>query len=131
MTDPNLSIRAVIYDVLTGKILRHLSGPRFMMPLQVGEGEGWAEGEGADTTHYVSPGPTRAIAPRPPCPAVLTGANLTDIPLPATLFIDGTAHELPAGGDDFVELEFDYPATYQLRLECWPFLDTEFTFTQP
>ena len=81
----------------------------------------WVAGEFYDTDHYVYSG---AVMPRPYNPASLTGKVLTDLPVPSTIYVNGQPYDCL---EPTVELEFDQPGTYRVRVECWPYLDKEFT----
>jgi len=56
---------------------------------------------------------------RPASPVTRTDLTLHDVPNGATLWINGVSY--PAEGE--VELEFPLPGTFNLRVECFPFLD--------
>lgn len=69
------------------------------------------------TTHYVLDG---ELIKRHAQATTLTGLWLTNLPIPSTLYIDGTAYLV----DQFtVELDFPLPGTYSLRVEAFPYLD--------
>lgn len=85
----------------------------------------WVEGDWLNKDVYVKDG---RVTPRPANPAKLDGLTLTDLPSPGTLHIDGAAYPYE---DSTVELEFDHPGTYKVRVESWPYLDKEFTVENP
>lgn len=58
---------------------------------------------------------------RQPCPAVADGLWLRGVRPGSTIHIDGQAYECEEGGD--VELSFQYPGTYTVRVDRWPYLD--------
>jgi hypothetical protein len=77
---------------------------------------------GADlNTEYVDAG---VIKPRPACPAVLTGYQLTHLPAPCTITIGDSGYQAT---ETVVDLEFDQPGVYTIKIEAWPYLDKEFT----
>ena len=79
-------------------------------------GQERVDGTFAGDTHYILDGePTE----RPSSPITRTDLTLHDVPNGATLFINGESY--PAEGE--VELEFPMAGSYQLRVECFPFLD--------
>lgn len=84
-------------------------------------GGGYVEGHYARETHYIDltdpDNPTPAE--RPASPVTRADLTLLDVPAGSTLWINGVSY--PAEGE--VELEFTYPGTYSLRVECFPFLD--------
>jgi len=66
---------------------------------------------------------------RPACPATLDGATLCNVPSNSVIAINRRQYPCPEGGD--VELEFDQPGTYRIRVTGWPYLDGEFTYENP
>ena len=75
--------------------------------------------------NYVSAGDVTA---RPDCPATLEGSQLTGLPVPSVITINGVAYPC---GDETAELEFDQPGSYQVVVSAWPYLDKEFTIENP
>lgn len=69
-----------------------------------------------DLTDPQNPTPTE----RPTQSTTLTGLELSNLPEGSTLYIDGTAY--PVTGTT-ATLDFPLPGTYQLRVECFPYLD--------
>ena len=55
----------------------------------------------------------------------LTGTTLSNLPVPCTILINGTPYECDS---DIVELEFDQPTTYTIRVESWPYQDWSTTY---
>jgi hypothetical protein len=68
------------------------------------------------STHYVLNG---QVTERPASPVTISGFTLHDVPAGSTVWCDDQGY--PAEGD--VELEFPLPGTYQVRVECFPYLD--------
>lgn len=66
-------------------------------------------------THYVLDG---EVTERPASSVTRAGLILSDVPTGSKLYINGESYE--AEGE--VELEFPLPGTYQLRVECFPYL---------
>ena len=89
----------------------------------------WVDDDAGWETHYIDlTDPDNPIpAERPASPVSRTGPTLLDVPVGSTLWINGTPY--PAEGT--VELEFTYPGTYSLRVECFPFLDWTDEVTVP
>jgi hypothetical protein len=109
----------------TGKIETRGHVPAFMVETQFKpDGGSIVLGDGDPATSYVSDG---AIVPRPANTAVLTGMNLTNLPVPCTISIDGTSHTCT---DDHCDLEFTQPATYKVVVSAFPMLDATFEVTQ-
>jgi hypothetical protein len=117
----------VHYKTATGRIVMAGTVPLLELVEQqqpLRDGCAVLAGEGHWDTHYVSDG---QIAPRPACPAVLQGQQITGIPLPATLTIDGAAYAVEA---PTVALDLSYPGTiYRLCLQAWPYLDADWEVT--
>lgn len=78
--------------------------------------EGFMLGEGTGDTHYVSGG---QVLPKAANPAYLDGLILRDLPVPATVTIDGTVYET---NTPTVELSFNLPGTYKVKVESIPYL---------
>jgi len=76
--------------------------------------------------HYVHNG---APQRRPACPATLEGNVLQNVPPASTLTINRKSYPCPDGVD--VELEFDQPGKYRIRVTGWPYLDGEFDYENP
>lgn len=75
-------------------------------------------------THYIL---DDQLTERPASPVSRTDLTLLDVPVGSTLWINGVSY--PAEGT--VDLEFTYPGTYSLRVECFPFLDWTDEVTVP
>jgi len=69
------------------------------------------------------------VQKRPACPASLNGTTLHDVPANSTIAINDQTYDCEDGGT--VELEFDQPGTYHVRITCWPYLDGEFIYENP
>jgi len=67
--------------------------------------------------------------PRPACPTTLEDAVLHSVPVNSVITINEQTYDCKDGGT--VELEFDQPGTYVIRITSWPFLDGEFTYENP
>lgn len=88
----------------------------------VGDGVKLVSGSVDVNTHYMV-GDT--VQPRPPNPTTLEGNCLLNVPNPSTLIINNTAYVCE---DGTVELEFDQPGIYKIKVLSWPELDTEFEY---
>lgn len=113
----------IVYDIETGRPAAGLSGQTLAETLeyQCAPGQSAIEAPGASFSGvkygYVVDG---QLQPRPTQSTQLAGLTLTALPANATLHIDGQSYPLT---DATVELDFPLPGTYQLRVECWPYLD--------
>lgn len=85
----------------------------------------WVDGDWYGKDVYVSNG---EVHPRPANPARLDGMTLRDLPTPGTIHI-GDAHY--PYDEPVVELEFEHPGTYKVRVESWPHRDKEFEVENP
>jgi hypothetical protein len=79
------------------------------------------EGAEADRENdYVDDG---VVLPRPACPAVLTGNELSNVPVPALLTINGKPYNTTEAD---ITLAFPKPGAYKVVVEAWPYLDGTF-----
>lgn len=115
-------MKASDYDLVSGKLFGvHSAGSWDDILLQAFPDRGLIEGEFDSRTHYIdltdpdNPTPTE----RPASPVSRTDLTLLDVPTGSTLYINGVSY--PAEGT--VELDFTYPGTYALRVECFPYLE--------
>lgn len=106
-----------------GRILQWGECPPDMLSLQASAGRYVMQGEGRDTTHYVL---RDSIVERPANPAMLNLQVLTQVPLPATITINGSRYDV---NDSTVDLDFTYPGTYTVTVAAFPYLDKTFTVT--
>jgi len=65
------------------------------------------------------------VVVRPEMPVVVEGCNLTEIPVGSTISISDEAGISIV--DSELKLSFEYPGTYTVKLECWPYLDKGIT----
>lgn len=109
-----------LYDT-EGRFVGHVSGhPQYVIaPTLEATPHQHVEGKQAENT-YMTQG---AVQVRQPCPAVLTGLKLTTVPNPCLLYINNVAYPCES---NTIELEFDQPISYAIRIVAWPFLDGEF-----
>lgn len=105
------------YDT-KGKITGHLESED-PAQIEVNKVGNWIPGHVNSETQYIKSG---QITDRPIQQTKLTGLTLSNLPNPCTIFINDTPYECES---DTVELEFDQPTTYTIRVEAWPYLDWE------
>lgn len=113
-----------IYEIATGRIVQISTTPKAQEVeriLQAGQDYVLVPSSTYGPTEYIHNG---RLATRPEMPTDLNGLTLTDVPVPCLVYINREAYMTE---DSTVELEFDQPGTYNIRLECWPYLDKEFT----
>lgn len=114
----------IIYEIKTGRIAQTCMtpNPSEIDPiLQPGQAHMPVTSDVDDARFYVKNG---SVHLRPTMGAKLTGATVTGVPVPCAVHINSQRYEC---SDSTIELEFDQPGTYKVRLECWPYLDKEFT----
>lgn len=113
------------YDA-DGRIVGVMSGPRDCI-VATGQHnqQQWVEGGSDPETHYVAQG---VLTPRPEMPAVLDGHELSGLPTPCTLSINGVDYPC---GEAVVELAFDQPGTYRVIAQAWPYLNKELSIENP
>ena len=73
--------------------------------------------------------PAQLITERSPCPAILDGATLRNLPAPCIVTVTdaaGARTEVAADAPELA-LEFDFPGSYAIRVRSIPHLDGEFS----
>lgn len=108
------------YDPTNGRILFVGEVPDSMIELQSGP---LYEGEANQLTQYIVDG---ELHDRPANPTVVTGSVLTNVPVPATLKVDGVVYQT---NEATIELDFPNPGTYKIVVESWPHLNGEYEIT--
>lgn len=126
-----MSCALVGYDPVTGEIKSQVLGQIEDAQRETLEGYGLSTVIVPNTgylfsqyEHYILNG---EVTERPASPVSRTGLTLHDVSEGSTLWINGVSY--PAEGE--VELEFPLPGTFQLRVECFPFLDWVDEVTAP
>lgn len=83
------------------------------------------DGNWLDKPVYVVDG---IVVNRPENPTTLTGRTLHNVPVPATIKINAAIYEAV---ESEVELSFNQPGTYTVKVIAWPYLDKEFQIENP
>jgi len=111
----------------TGQFIQTLEGDQELViePTAQAIGLTYVQGE-YGTDYWFTDGAPQL---RPACPATLQAAALHNVPANSTIMINDQSYDCEQGGT--VELEFDQPGTYAIRVICWPYLDGEFTYENP
>lgn len=114
-------MKAAVFDQ-EGRFLQTINGPLelVILPTVRARGARWAAGD-YDNTYYLS---AAGPVPRPDMDIHIEGLTLSSVPPSCLVHINQQAYFCEDGGT--IELEFDQPGTYTVRLECWPYLDKEF-----
>ena len=76
-------------------------------------------------TKYVLDG---SIADRPANPSILTGFDLTSLPVPCDIHVNQSVYPCT---DGYATLSFSLPGTYRVIVKAWPMLDKEFSIAYP
>jgi len=114
----------LIYWIGTGRVERVIFAPSSeYAELQLVPGQGFVQGTGDDTTHYVLNG---AVTLRPEMPVSQFG-NALNVPPGTEFSVRGPASMDGVATDGTLEFEFAEPGTYTVTLRKFPFLDREVT----
>ena len=119
----------------TGRILRAGICAPGDVALQAAPGESVLEESANDLTHYVVSG---GIVARPAMPVIFdratvradggTPVTFTQVPTGAEVSVSGPVTDRFTTPDGTVELTFDLPGTYRVKVARFPFLDWEGEF---
>jgi len=85
----------------------------------------YVEGHGTPFEHYVKDG---SIVPLEAATTTLEGHVLAGVPVAAKIYIDGVEY---IAEDATVELSFNLPGTYQVRVDGWPQKEVSFEVNVP
>lgn len=108
----------VIYELATGRIVRKDMLPAIMRPtLELKRGILESD---ADVFNDFVQG--KQVQPRPRFDLQVAGNVLSGVPAGATVEIEGATYI--ADGSN-IELVFNFPGTYLVRVSLWPFHDEE------
>lgn len=122
MVIPEHSNSITLYERDSGRIIGSISSSPDQLDLNRRVTEhAVLEGHYESEVYFVSNG--KAVR-RPELQVTLQGTEFSNIPLPATLSINGKEYVV---NESTVSLTFDQPGAYILRLESWPYLPKEFT----
>lgn len=118
-------IRFIVHD-RDGRILRTGLCQKACLELQAQSGEFVMAGEADDREHYVADG---VVTPRPvmtiSVDTVADATTLTGIPVGADVQVSGPAYDAFTATDDVLELTFDAPGAYTIRVLKFPYRDFE------
>jgi len=107
-----------------GRILFKGEVPESMLELQGTLGVDILRGHADPAKDYVRDG---QVLPRPANRTELAGHTLIGLPRPCVIRINGAAYPCD---EPVAVLSFPYPATYQISIEAFPYLDAAFTLEQ-
>ena len=107
------------YDA-NGRIIHVLTASEPIVELNKEHDPNWIDGEWDDDVYYVKHG--KAVK-RPKNPCYADGQTLLNVPVPCVVWVNDTKYECD---ENTIDLEFDQPGTYVIRVQSWPYLDAEF-----
>jgi len=117
---------AISFYNASGKITSELTGDKAVIDLTKElTTDLWVEGAWFNKPFYVV---DDEVLPQPENPTVLVNQTLTNVPVPATVIINGISYET---NEAQVELGFTQPGTYTVKVIAWPYLDKEFVIENP
>ena len=105
----------VVYRPEDGRILWNVEIDEAY--IEVADDKAFIEGQGDWNTQFVLQG---RLTERPTFPIELSRTQLLHVPKGAIIEIEGKQYE--ADGSD-IDLEFDVPGVYELKVSHWPYLD--------
>ncbi|QVM90230.1 hypothetical protein JYG34_19795 [Pseudomonas entomophila] len=117
------TIKIVDYDKTTGQILRVIAWPDPMAAARHYPGCLYLpeHTDTDDVRRYVK---DREVVDRPEMTVTFDGHSLQGVPEGARIAIDGV--EYTADDSPVIEVEFDYPARYEIVVSQWPYMDARF-----
>ena len=119
-------MRTVSFYDQSGRIISTVSGNAESIEMTIESTDyPWIEGDWFGKPVYVVSG---LVTDRPENPATLSGLTLLNVPVPSTIQIRNQYYEAT---ESTVELEFNLPGTYTVKVIAWPYLDKEFTIENP
>ena len=119
-------MKSISFYNTRGEIHSSMQGDESALQLTIENSpDPWIEGSFHWDTHYVNNG---VAVPRPECPATLSGSTLYNVPVPAQVIINQSVYDTT---EETVELSFNLPGTYVVKVISWPHLPKEFTVENP
>lgn len=110
----------------SGKILGTLVGSDESIETTIQESNyKWIAGDWFGKPVYVKNGEITDLMPNP---TTIQGFTLNDVPIPSTIVINNQYYE---SNDSTVNLSFEFPGTYNVRIISFPYLTKEFKVENP
>lgn len=110
-----------IYKTSTGEIVGEVTCPESDIALNVKAGEAYVDGFYSAFTYYIPNGvPTQKAVMSP----VVSGQTISELPIPCTVYVDGTLYEVD---DGVFEFSSPLPGPYKCIISAVPYLTTEVT----
>lgn len=110
-----------LYETETGKIVRTVYLPQTKTP-KPKEGCLYVAGDYSGDVFYC---PDGAVIPRPKMVIKENGAQISDVPVGASVAMNGFA--LPVGTTEFTATSPVSGVEVEITIECWPFSDLRFS----
>lgn len=119
-------MRSISFYNQRGEIHTVLSGDAIALEVTAQQStDGWVEGDWFDKNKYVLNG---EVLDRPENTATQSGMTLLNVPVPSEIQIGNQSYQAT---DSTVELEFNLPGSYVVKVISWPHLPKEFTVENP
>lgn len=111
-------MRYLVYNKISGEIVKSVNCPESMISLQVDEGSNYIEHDSVDDTKfYLVNG---EVASRPTFSESVAGTTISNLPIPTTIQTNGSSYTITDGS---AELSFSLPGTYKVYLSSFPYQD--------
>lgn len=117
-----MSDHSITFYTPDGEITSVLKGPEDFIKLnKLMTTDLYIDGEHDRDTHYIT---NDEVLLREVCPAEISGENkIINAPIPGVVTINNTEYPY---NESTIELSFDQPGTYTIKVSSWPYLDKEF-----
>lgn len=109
----------IIFSNADGSIKQTIRCLPELIQYQVLPGYNYIEGIVDNNDSFVDTGKNKVV-PRPVMKAHVTDMVLIGVPEGATIYIEDSTYT--ANGEN-IELEFDMPGTYEIKVVMWPYMD--------
>lgn len=115
-------ITITTYNHETGELTGWIQAPEELIAPTL-ESQTFVIGQYEGETHYVKGG---RVTPRPEMEVEVGDGFLSGVPANSTIRINNKTYPCPQGGA--VHLEFNHVGTYQITIECFPYLPKEIKY---
>lgn len=114
----------ILYEPITGKIVQTGQSPESQIDIQGTKDYKMLVAKGEPETHYVYSG---SLMLRPDMSLTIEDNKIHGIPVPSSIFINGTYYPCT---EEEVDFDFTFPGEYHVRIESFPYLDFETKLVQ-
>ena len=108
------------YESVTGRILGSVGGNQYERDNNRPQGSLIIDGEWDADTYYIDIETSQAVE-RTTIPHAAQGMTITNLPPNTKLVVDEDVYMV---ADGIADLSFEFPGTYLVHLECFPYLPT-------